>query len=83
MVNPNICRWLMFGLLIVGLIIAVIGMLVFGLEPLSPLFLLGAAIGGGGILFGLVTLRCPHCRRLLPFRGVFTPYCPHCGQKIE
>ena len=43
---------------------------------------LGAAISIGGVIHWLVTVRCPHCGRLLDLRLGFEDYCPYCGEPL-
>lgn len=64
------------------------------------MFLLGAALASftevpilsviglliliGGVVVRLVFYRCPHCRRLLPWRAPLDmEHCPYCGEFIE
>ena len=49
--------------------------------------LLFAAIGGvvslGGLIWGILSIRCPHCGGFLPLRDWFLEYCPRCGENLE
>ncbi|MGI5824111.1 MAG: hypothetical protein ACOX7J_00915 [Bacillota bacterium] len=84
MKNPNVCRMVMFFIITGGLVLAGAAGVIWGAEPLSPLFILGAAVAFGGIVFGIVTVRCPFCRRRLRLRGLAADgYCPHCGRKLK
>ena len=60
-----------------------------GLMQSSRLAVREAAMIGSGIavaadlLITLVFWRCPHCRKLLPVRGVLRmEYCPRCGEPL-
>ncbi len=81
--NANVCRWIMDAIIMLGLIVAGISGAYFGLEPVSPLFILGIVVSLGGLIFGLLTIRCPFCKHLLDLRGFQMVYCPYCGQKLE
>ncbi|MDD7390925.1 MAG: hypothetical protein PUG60_15000 [Lachnospiraceae bacterium] len=84
MKNPNICRYIMFILIIIGLLIAGISGVIWGIEPVSPLFVAGALISIGALIFGIISVRCPSCHRQLHLKGIQPDeYCPHCGEKIE
>ena len=83
MKSPNICRIISDGIIILGIIIFSISLLAFGVEPIDPLSILAGTIPWGGYIYGLLTIRCPFCRRLLPWRTLWTSYCPHCGEDLE
>ena len=84
MKNPNICRYIMYVLIIIGLLIAGIAGVVFGVEPVHPLFMIGSLISLGALIFGIIFVRCPFCHRQLHLKGIQPDkYCPHCGEKIE
>jgi len=83
MKNPNTCRWIMFAIIIIGFVISGISALLWGVEPIPPMFIAGAIMAFGGIAFGIITVRCPACKSRLNLRGLPTAYCPHCGAKIE
>ena len=84
MKNPNICRYIMYVLVIIGLLIAGTSGIVFGVEPIHPLFVIGSLISLGALIFGIVSVRCPFCHRQLHLKGIQPDeYCPHCGEKIE
>ena len=44
---------------------------------------LGVIISTGGAIHWLVTVRCPHCGRLLDLRLNFETYCPYCGEPLD
>lgn len=44
---------------------------------------LGVVISIGGAVHWLVTVRCPHCGRLLDLRLHFETYCPYCGEPLD
>lgn len=50
MKNPNICRYIMYVLIIIGLLIAGIAGVVFGVEPVHPLFMIGSLISLGALI---------------------------------
>ena len=84
MKNPNICRYIMYVLVIIGLLIAGTSGVVFGVESIHPLFVIGLLISLGALIFGIVSVRCPFCHRQLHLKGIQPDeYCPHCGEKIE
>lgn len=84
MKNPNICRYIMYVLVIIGLLIAGTSGVVFGVESIHPLFVIGSIISLGALIFGIVSVRCPFCHRQLHLKGIQPDeYCPHCGEKIE
>ena len=81
--NPNICRLVSWGIIVLGIVLFTVSLMVFGAEPLHWLSVLAGAVPFGGIVFSFFTVRCPSCGRLLPERALWTTYCPHCGEKIE
>lgn len=84
MKNPNICRYIMFGAIIVGIIIAGISTIIFGVESIHPLFVTGAVIAFGAIIWGTVAVRCPFCHRQLHLKGIIPDeFCPYCGSKFD
>lgn len=83
MKNPNLCRIISHLITILGLIIAMISSAVLGIEPLPILFYIGTTISFAGIIFGIITVRCPFCGKGLRLIGLRTDYCEHCGQKLD
>ncbi len=84
MKNPNICRYIMYVIVIIGLLIAGISGVFYGVEPVHPLFVIGSLISLGALIFGIISVRCPFCHRQLHLKGIQSDeYCPHCGTKIE
>ena len=84
MINPNICRYIMFALIIIGLMSAGISGVLYGVEPMHPLFVIGVIIAFGSLLFGFITVRCPFCHSQLHLKGIQPDeYCPYCGEKIK
>ena len=84
MKNPNRNSLVMFALIIGGLLIAGISGVIYGVEPIPPLFIVGAVIAFGGITFGVATVRCPYCHKLLHLKGLTRDsHCPNCGKKLE
>ena len=79
MKNPNHARVLMYTIILCGLLVAGISALVQGIEPLKPMFYLGAGLAFGGIALGVLKVRCPHCGHGLPLRGGSLSFCPHCA----
>lgn len=81
--NPNICRYIMLAFMTIGLVIAGISGIVYGVEPIHPLFVMGAVISFGSIIFGIITIRCPYCHKQLHLDGIMpNKFCPYCGKKI-
>lgn len=81
MKNPNICRYIMYALIIIGWLIAGI---VFVVKPVHSLFVIGSLISLGALIFGIIFVRCPFCHGQLHLRGIQPDeHCPHCGEKIE
>lgn len=73
----------MHAILLVGLCIAGLPLLL----PLTPALvecfpIVGAVIALAAIVFGFITVRCPHCGMLLSLRGWDLTYCPYCGDEI-
>ncbi len=84
MTNPNQCRHLMYGIIIAGLCIAGLSLLLpLNQTGVDILTVLGAATALLGIVFGLCTVRCPYCGRLLSLKGWNTFYCPYCGEEFK
>ncbi|WP_343210493.1 hypothetical protein [Anaerolentibacter hominis] len=50
--------------------------------PFPPGFYVGVLIAAAGIIFSIVTVRCPHCGHSLKFRGKWPQFCPHCGKEL-
>ena len=74
----------MYVLVIIGLLIARTSGIVFGVEPIHPLFVIGSLISLGALIFGIVSVRCPFCHRQLHLKGIQPDEnCPYCGEKIE
>lgn len=44
MKNPNICRWTMFAIIIIGFVVSGMSAVLFGVEPVPPMFVVGAII---------------------------------------
>lgn len=84
MKNPNRCRYIMFILIAVGLVLAGISGIIFGVKPIHPLFVVGALIAFGSIVFGIITIRCHFCHRQLHLKGIIPDeFCPFCGEKLK
>jgi hypothetical protein len=73
----------MYAIIIIGFIVSGVSGLISGIEPIPPMFIVGAIMSFGGIILGIITVRCPSCKSMLNLRGLGTDYCPHCGEKIE
>ena len=82
MKNPNVCRKIMYALIFSGLIIANGSAVLFGTDTMSPGFIMGGFVAVIGIVFGFLTVRCPHCGKLLNLKGWDTEYCSHCGESV-
>ncbi|RGF39312.1 hypothetical protein DWX65_13375 [Roseburia sp. AF20-18LB] len=81
--NPNLCRYIMLIFIMLGLILSGISGLIFGIETLHPLFIIGILISFVSLIFGILSIRCPICHRQLHLTGI-TPddFCPFCGEKL-
>ena len=83
MKHPNRNRIISYLLMILGIAIAGISAIIRGVEPLHTMFYIGAALAVIGIIYGLVSVRCPYCKRLLHLRGIMPEkVCPYCGKTI-
>ena len=67
------------GAFVAGILIALLCELWPALSVLIPI---GALLPLGGVIWGVISIRCPHCGAFL-FRCYFTPYCPHCGKDLD
>lgn len=84
MKSPNTARIIMLLIIMAGLLTAGCSAVLYGAEPIHPLFILGAVLSFGGICFGIIAVRCPFCRRRLPLKGIGgKEYCPHCGERLR
>ena len=66
----------MYALIFSGLIIANGSAVLFGTDTMSPGFIMGGFVAVIGIVFGFLTVRCPHCGKLLNLKG------SHCGESV-
>lgn len=83
MKNPNKCRIIMFLIIMFGICVAGITGIIYGVEPMYPLFVIGIIISVGGLVFDICTVRCPHCKcQLNSHLFSYSEFCPHCGEKI-
>ena len=83
MKNPKFNRLLTFLILLLGGLLAAAPLAVPGLAEISRFCVCaGCLIAGFGILYGALTVRCPHCNRPLPLFGPQKDACPQCGQKF-
>lgn len=83
MKHPNRCRWVMMATIIAGIALAGLSGIVSGAEPIHPMFVLGAVLALGGVVFGVITVRCPFCGHSLDLHGFGTEYCSYCGEKLD
>ena len=60
----------MYALIFSGLIIANGSAVLFGTDTMSPGFIMGGFVAVIGIVFGFLTVRCPHCGKLLNLKGL-------------
>ena len=67
----------MYALIFSGLIIANGSAVLFGTDTMSPGFIMG-----GFVAVGFLTVRCPHCGKLLNLNGWDPEYCSHCGESV-
>lgn len=71
--------FIMCGAIAAGMLIA----LLCNLMPVPPTVVsVGLLLLVGGVVWGGVGIRCPHCGAPL-FRNYFKPYCPHCGKELD
>lgn len=83
MKNINVYKRITFCSIIGGIVLAGLAGLIWGVEPLHPVFIVGGIIAFGGIVFGIITVRCPFCHRQLDLRGWSVErFCPYCGEKF-
>ena len=71
--------FIMCGAFVAGILIALLCELWPALSVLIPI---GALLPLGGVIWGVISIRCPHCGAFL-FRCYLTPYCPHCGKELD
>ena len=71
--------FIMCGAFVAGILIALLCELWPALSVLIPI---GALLPLGGVIWGVISIRCPHCGAFL-FRCYFTPYCPPCGKDLD
>ena len=71
--------FIMCGAFVAGILIALLCELWPALSVLIPI---GALLPLGGVIWGVISIRCPHCGAFL-FPCYFTPYCPHCGKDLD
>lgn len=71
--------FIMCGAFVAGILIALLCELWPALSVLIPI---GALLPLGGVIWGVISIRCPHCGAFL-FRCYFTPYCPHCSKDLD
>ena len=71
--------FIMCGAFVAGILIALLCELWPALSVLIPI---GALLPLGGVIWGVISIRCPHCGAFL-FRCYLTPYCPHCGKDLD
>ena len=84
MMNHRLCRGIMYGNIMAGIILAGIPLLIPKLRHNQTVFLAsGASLSTIGIAFGLIFLRCTYCGKLLPLRGFPPDYCHHCSRKPD
>ena len=77
--SPKHRFFIMCGAFVAGILIALLCELWPALSVLIPI---GALLPLGGVIWGVISIRCPHCGAFL-FRCYFTPYCPHCGKDLD
>ena len=65
------------------MILAGISGLIWGVDPIHPFFIIGVILAVGGLIYGIIAVRCPFCYKQLPLKGLgIDEFCPHCGKKI-
>lgn len=84
MKNPNVSRKIMFFIMVGGIVLAGISGVIWGVEPVHPGFVLGAVIAFGGLIYGIIKVRCPFCGGKLRMVGLKNDeFCPNCGRKFS
>jgi len=74
---PRTSRTISASSSIAGAVIGGIG----ALANVLAMVIIGVVLLIGGIIFHIITYRCPHCGCFLDrSRG---EYCPHCGEKLD
>lgn len=83
MKNPNISRLIAHGIILSGLIFAGLPLIIPAVSEKYMIFICtGGGIAFAGIILGAIRIRCPFCHRGLTLFGIWTDYCPHCGEKL-
>lgn len=81
--NLFLVKVLIILIKLTGLTLAWISVIKQGVEPIKPLFIVGAVLMFGSIIFEMIFLRCPHCNKELSSIGRLGDYCPHCGGRLD
>lgn len=79
--KANICRYISMIAGAVGVILLLAGLGTFGTGMDLDMYWLGLIIIIGAILFDLIFVRCPFCKRYLGMRQIHIRHCPYCGGK--
>ena len=81
--KPKICRKILNGVALVGMGIAFLANIP-ALKPIRMGMIYGAAfLVIADVIFGLLFLRCPHCKKLLNFRWTSQSICHNCGGRLD
>lgn len=75
-ISPKLSRTIFWSICLAGIIIGGIG----ALADIMAMVFIGVAFLIAGLVFHIITYRCPHCSSFLDRSA--GEYCPHCGKKI-
>lgn len=81
MSKANICRYISMIAGVLGLILLLVGLGIFGTGIDLDQYWMGLLLIIGAIIFDLIFVRCPFCKRYLGMRQVHICDCPYCGRK--
>ncbi|MDO5388398.1 MAG: hypothetical protein Q4F63_04105 [Clostridia bacterium] len=84
MKDPNTHKRIMEAMVLVGAIITLFSS--FALKEAEMgivISVMGAVIVCAGIVYGIIKVRCPYCKKLLNIRSPYREeHCSHCGKKL-
>ena len=78
-------KYTVFGLLITGLVIGLLGAFLYeeGSVQYTIAAVLAAVMLIAGILTGILGARCPYCGKVLFVKMLKLKKCPRCGKKLD
>lgn len=79
MSKANICRYISMIAGVLGLILLLAGLGIFGTGIDLDMYWVGLLLIIGAIIFDLIFVRCPFCKRYLGLRQFHFHDCPYCG----